>query len=109
MSMVLTMLQMKQRGMMISDYSVENAAGIPNIEPPDGNTENEMWASEMEDKIALQTRLAVITKQVAEEQGLGGAPGTPPAGKKGGRPPSGQAPPKQEVKGDGRPVISESK
>ncbi len=110
MSMVLTMMQMKQRGMMISDYSVENAANIPNIEPPDGNTEQEMWASEMEDKIALQTRLAVITKQVAEEQGLGGPPGAaPPGKKKGGRPPSGNAPPHQEVKGDGRAVISESK
>lgn len=113
MSTVLTLLQLKQRGMMISDYTVENAASVSNIEPPDGNTEAEMWLAEMEDKISVQARLAAITQQVAGEQGLGGAPGAPPPGGKGkgkgGRPPTAQTAPHQEVKGDGRPVISESK
>ena len=109
MSSVLTMMQMKQRNMMISDYSVMNAANIPNIEPPAGNTEQEMWTAEMEDKVAIQARLAIITQQVAQEQHIGGGAPAGGKGKGGGRPPSGQAPPKQEVKGDGRPVISESK
>jgi len=96
---------------MISDYSIENAANVPNIEPPDGNTEQEMWMSEMEDKIAIQTRLAIITKEVTQEQGLGGPPGAPPPGgkSKGGRPPTAQAAPHTETKSDGRQVISESK
>lgn len=110
-STLLNLLQMKQRGIMISDYSIENAANVPNIEPPDGNTEQEMWMSEMEDKIAIQTRLALITKEVTQEQGLGGPPGAPPAGGKGkgGRPPTAQTAPHKETKGDGRQVISESK
>lgn len=109
MSTLLIAMQMKARGMHISDYFCMSAANIPDVVPPDGNSEQQRWESEQEDNIAFQARMAIITQTIAGEQHLGGPPGGPSPTAKGGRPPSGNAPPKLEHKSNGRPLISESK
>lgn len=121
MSTVLMLLQMKSRGMHISDYSIMSAADVPDIVPPEGNTEQQRWESEQEAEVYRQARMAVIMRTVGMEEGLipqaaagpGGTiqtPGLPPSGavSGGGRPPSGQVAPHLETKSDGRPLISES-
>lgn len=121
MSTVLTYTQFKAKGMHISDYSIMSAADVPNLKQPDGNNEQEMWASEQKEEIYRQAEMAVIMKTVGMEEGLipspaagpGGAiptPGLPASGavNGGGRPPTGQVTPHLEQKGDGRSTISES-
>ena len=117
MALVLTELQLKARGMQISDYSVMTAAGVPNIVPPDGNSEQDMWKSEQEDKAILEADLLLLKAgilkdhpELAAAAGAGGPPGGKPSGTgpKGGRPPTAGAPPHLEQH-SGRTVVSESK
>jgi hypothetical protein len=112
MEMLLLMLQMKARGMEISDYTCMSAAGIPDVEAPEGNSEQQRFRSEQETKLAFEVRKAVIAQTWGLEQHImpQGQPGKPNGkGTSGGRPPTAQAAPHMEQKGGGtRTTISES-
>ncbi len=122
MTNVLTELQFKQRGFMISDYSVMSAANVPNITPPEGNSEQDMYESEQERKLRFAARMEVIKMGLMAEYGMM-PPGSPPSGETGaaaapvsvgppkpeGRPPTAQVAPHLETKGDGRTTVAESK
>ncbi len=108
-------MQLKQRGAPISWNTIEKSWDVPNPGTVDGNTELEKYRAEQEDELRFKARMAVILKETGMDQGLadqmagaggGGKPNG--SGKHGGRPPTGQAMPQQKVKGDGRPVVSES-
>lgn len=110
----LLLLQLKQRGLPISDYTVMSACDVPDVVAPDGNSEQQRWQSEQEDKIVQAAR----AKQIVDSLGLappdpsaGGGPPAPGRGPKkpNGRPPSAQSAP-QIVSKDGgtRSTISES-
>ena len=99
----LLLLQLRQRGAPISWSTIMKACSVPDTaDPKSGSTEQERFYSEKEDEISHMARLQQILKSMGIEGPPGGAPHA------GGRPPTGQAPPKLTKKGDGRPVISES-
>ena len=75
MSTLLIAMQMKARGMHISDYFCMSAANIPDVIPPEGNSEQQRWESEQEDNVSFQARMAIITQTIGAEQHL-----TPPGG-----------------------------
>lgn len=106
----LGLLQLRGRGYPVSASTVMEAFEIPNVGKPQGNTEQERFYSEKEEDITKAARMQKIVQEMGMEMGLGGAPQAPNAGgpKKTGRPNSDKAPAHQEVKGDGRPVISTS-
>jgi hypothetical protein len=115
MTMTLILMQMKQRGMAISDYTTMKSAGVPDIgNPPEGNSESERYWSERMDKVTHEARIAAFTMLTGTEQHLtppgGGAAAPKPNGSthRGGRPPTAQVTPHMETKGDGRTTISES-
>jgi hypothetical protein len=91
-----------------------SSCDIPDLIPPEGNSEQERWQSEQEDKLLFAARMQKILQQIGVDQGLanglaggvGGKQGG--SGHKGGRPASDNAPPHLEQKGDGRPVTSTS-
>ncbi len=109
MQQVLLLLQFKQRGFPVSSATIMQAANVPDVEEPQGTTEQERFKSEMEDQIVFQARM----QQTVEGLGLQ-PPGGPPQGKgkggSGGRPPTAQAAPHIETRGGGtRTLVSESK
>jgi hypothetical protein len=106
MSFRLGVMQLKARGLPISAYTVMNAWEIPNLKKPEGNHEQEMWKAEQEDEIMFKARMAQILQGLGIDPSvMGGGAGGP---KKTGRPSSDQAPPHQETRAGGRPVVSTS-
>lgn len=106
----LMLLQLRQRGLPISAATIMQSCNVADVGIPNGETEQERYYAEMEEDLIHKARVAEVMKFLGMEHGLQ-PPGGGPAGKpngKGGRPPSGQQPPKLERKGDGRPVVSES-
>lgn len=113
MEMLLLMLQMKARGFEISDATCMAAAGVPDVEMPEGNSEQQRARAEAESKLAFEVRKAVITQTWGLEQHImpqGGQPGKPNGkGSSGGRPPTAQAAPHMAQKDGGtRTTIAES-
>lgn len=116
MSYRLLLLQMRQRGAPISWATIMKSCEVQNVGEVSGVTEQDQYASEKETEITQLARIQLVV------QGLGmdapSSPGGPPgvtmpeggggATPQGGRPPSFNAPPQLEVKGDGRPVVSTS-
>jgi len=102
----LGLMQLRGRGYPISAATVMESWEIPNVGKPSGNTEQERFFAEKEEEIIKMARLQKIMQEMGAEQGLM----PPPAGgpKKTGRPNSDKAPPHQETKSDGRPIVSTS-
>lgn len=81
------------------------ACNVPNVgATPDGNTVQERFYAEQEDSLLHMMRI----QQLAQSMGIQMPEPGNGSGKKGGRPPSGQAAPQLAQKGDGRPVVKES-
>jgi len=110
MTFKLGLMQLRQRGYPVSASTVMSAFELQNVGKPSGNTEQEMFYAEQEEQIIKAARLKKIVDQLGIEQGLmnGGAGMMPGGPKKTGRPNSDKASPHQEVKGDGRPIVSTS-
>jgi hypothetical protein len=110
----LSLLQMRQRDIPIDSRTIAEAWEVPDFgTKPEGNTVYERYWNEQEEKIEHALRVQKIAQATGADLGLMQA-GPMPDGSgsskgKGGRPPSGNAPPQQKAKGDGRPVITESK
>ena len=101
----LLLLQLRQRGFPISAATIMQACNIPDIQVPDGATEQERFYNEKKEELVTMAQIA----QVAQALGIGPEAMGGGGGKnKGGRPASGQQPPQLQKKGDGRPVVSES-
>jgi len=103
----LGLMQLRGRGYPISAATVMESWEIPNVGKPTGNTEQERFASEKAEEIIQAAKLQKIIQEMGIEQGLmppGGAGGP----KKTGRPNSDKSAPHQEVKSDGRPIVSTS-
>jgi hypothetical protein len=104
---ILMKMQMKQRGAPIPWADIMEAASFEDVKRPTGSTIQERFFSETEEQIEFQMRLAKAAQglgiDIGQLMGAGGAGKKPE-----GRPPSGKEAPQQQVKGDGRPVISES-
>lgn len=92
----LFLLQLYMRGFPIDPWTIAQASDLPDFGPEPEGTKNiiERWVAWMHMK-----------KELGEE--LGGQPSG--VGQPTGRKPSGQSPPRQGMKGDGRPYIRESK
>lgn len=102
----LLLLQLRQRGYPISASTVMRACEVPNVDIPDGNTEQEKFWAEKEEEIVKMSRMQTIVQALGIQMPEGGKPNG--SGKQGGRPPSAQSAPQMKHKGDGRPVVSES-
>ena len=100
----LTQIQLKQRGAPLPWSTVMESCDIANVAKPKGNTVQEQYWTEKEEEITHMARIQKIVKSLGIELPQGGKPN----GAHGGRPPTGQKPPQQKVKGDGRPTITES-
>lgn len=99
----LMLLQMKQRGMHIAECDVMEANDIPDVERAPGTTTQERFWNEKKREIEwmAQMQLAVVGSGIDVQSVMSGQR-TP------GRPPTAQAAPTLQQKGDGRPVVSES-
>jgi hypothetical protein len=108
----LLLLQLRQRGIQISGATIMESCDIPNVEKPEGNTEQARFRAEKEEEVIFAARMQKIIQTLGIEQGLmGGAPGSKQSGStsKGGRPPSGQAAPQMAQKDGGtRTIVKES-
>lgn len=102
----LMLMQLKQRGFEIAECDILEANDIPDVERADGNTTQERSRNEQKKKIEFMAQMQVIASAVGLDLGNAGGGVGPP--KPEGRPPTAQAAPTLKVKGDGRPVISES-
>lgn len=104
MSFRLGLMQLRQRGYQVSGATVMKSWNIPDVEMPDGNSEQERFESEKERELIFMARIQKIVEGLGltNLMGLGSGP------KKTGRPNSDKAAPHQEVKPDGRPVVSTS-
>jgi hypothetical protein len=105
----LMLLQMRQRGLPIDSKTIMEACDVGNFgNHPEGNTIWERYWNEKKEELLEMLKI----KKVAEDMGIAPPGGGPTAGGsskgKGGRPPSGQAPPQIFQKGDGRSGIKES-
>ena len=102
----LMLLQMKQRGFSIAECDIFEANDIPDVERAEGSTTQERFWNEKERILERMIHLKKVAAglEIDVEGIVGAAAGSQPEG----RPPTAQAPPQLEVKGDGRPVISES-
>ena len=103
----LMLMQLKQRGAPIDWRTIMEACNVPNVgTKPDGNTVQERYWAEEEEKILHMIRM----QQLAQSMGIDpSAMGGGGQGKGGGRPPSGQAAPKLVQKdGGGRSTVKES-
>lgn len=102
-------LQLYRGGFPISPHTVAKKLDIPNYGEIGGNTEFEKWQSWEKLKLLLMAE----AQQMGAELGIGGAGGGEKKPHAGGRPPSGQKPPKLAVKGKGegnpRTVVKESR
>jgi hypothetical protein len=108
MSFRLMLMQLKQRGIGISEATIMRACEVPDVEMPEGNSEQERFQAEQKDKLLF----AVKMKELAESMGLDPAAlaGGGGGGKHGGRPPSAHAAPKMETKdGGSRATVTESR
>lgn len=103
----LMLMQLRQRGFHIAECDILEANDIPDVERADGSTTQErFWAEkfrELEHMVELQKKGQGLGIDIG--QMLGAAGGKSPEG----RPPSAQAAPQLKHKGDGRPVVTESK
>lgn len=99
----LMLLQMKQRGMHIAECDIMEANDIPDVERAPGVTTQERYYNEKKREIEWMAELATATQGsgIDVQAALSGQR-TP------GRPPTAQAAPVLQQKGDGRPVVSES-
>ena len=113
----LMLLQLRQRGAPISWATIMQSCEIPNVSTPDGNTEQDKFAAEKAVEIEQMVKAQLLIKMLGIEDGLVQAAGPnviPPQGTpngsttQGGRPATLAVPPHQEVKGNGRPVVSTS-
>lgn len=100
-------LQLYRGGFPISPHTVAQKLGIENFGSIAGDTEIEKWINWMKMKIGLEAaaqQLSATLMGGMETGGGGGDPTAPPV-HAGGRPPSGNAPPKivQKGKSDGNP------
>lgn len=107
MTQKLLFLQLWRGGFKISSYDMAQVLRLGNYGKVDGSTMYERWRNEkrqeMEDMAQMQQELGIEPQQGPSGQGSkGGFKGG------GGRAPSGQAAPKLQTKGDGRPVVRES-
>lgn len=105
----LMLLQLRQRGAPVAWSTIMNACDVPNVQTPDGSTEQQKFYAEKEDEIVHAARLQKIVQTLGIDQGLI-QPGAKPNGSthQGGRPPTAQSAPQMKHKSDGRPVVSES-
>lgn len=103
----LMLMQLRQRGFHIAECDILEANDIPDVKRAPGNTTQDRYNSEQEDELQQKVRIAQMAAGMGIDVGalLGGGGGPP---KPEGRPPTAQASPQLKVKGDGRPVISES-
>jgi hypothetical protein len=99
----LVLLQLSQRGFPIAKATVMESCEVPDVEKPDGNTQQEQFYAEKEEEIQHAIRLQEILKASGLDPSMFGGGGKP-----NGRPPSGKAPPQMKHKGDGRPTVTES-
>lgn len=109
----LMLLQMRQRNIPIDARTIAEACDVPNFgTKPEGDTVYERFRNEKEDEILFAIRMQKIAQEAGTDMNLAPPQANGPrAGgstKKGGRPPSGQAAPTLQQKGDGRPTIAES-
>lgn len=112
-------LQLYRGGFPISPHTVAKKLGIENFGEIAGDTEIEKWVNWKKMELMLQAAAQQLSTELMpqQEQGQGDEEGAPaPEDNQphaGGRPPSGQAPPKivQKGKSDGKPrtTITESK
>lgn len=99
----LMLLQMKQRGMHIAECDIMEANDIPDVDRAAGTTTQERFWNEKKREIEwmAQMQMAVGGSGIDVQAAMSGQR-TP------GRPPTAQAAPQLQQKGDGRPVVSES-
>ena len=101
----LMLLQMKQRGFPIADCDIMEANDIPDVKIANGNTsQDRFWNEKLDTLTRMQDLKLKAMGLVDVDSLLGMAAGKQPEG----RPPTAQSPPQLQMKGDGRPVISES-
>lgn len=106
-----------QRGAKVSTGTIMEKLGVPNYGGAEGDTEYDKWQNEQRSdlhlKVELQKSLAVDLASAGIQPPDAGGGSGPGKGKGGGRPPSGQAPPKNEMRGtkSGNPrvITSQSK
>jgi hypothetical protein len=103
MSYRLMLLQMKQRGMHIAECDILEANDVPDVERATGSTTQERFWNEKKREIEWMAKMqvAVTGSGVDVQAALSGQRNV-------GRPPTAQAAPQLDQKGDGRPVVSES-
>lgn len=100
---VLMQMQLKQRGAPIAFSDIMESAGLQDVKRATGSTVQERYQNEQETDLQAKLRIARIAVAEGLDPAALGLPSAPE-----GRPPSGQAPPQLQQKGDGRPVVSES-
>ena len=103
----LMLMQLKKAGAPISWGTTMKSCEVPNVAEPEGNSEQEKWQNEEEQRLEFAARMAKITQAITQDQGIQPTPPAP-QGKKKGRPPSNQQSPHVDVKGDGRQTVSTS-
>ena len=107
----LMLIQLKQRGAPIPWCDIFEACNLPDTKRQPGNTAQDRFQAEQEADLEWKVNLAKIAQGLGIDMAAlmgGGGGGPSPTGKPEGRPPTAQAAPRLRVKGDGRPVISES-
>lgn len=99
----LMLLQMKQRGIHIAECDIMEANDIPDVERAPGTTTQERFWSEKKREIEWMAKMQeTVAGSGIDVQAVMSGQRTP------GRPPTAQAAPQLQQKGDGRPVVSES-
>ena len=106
MSYRLMLLQLKQRGAHIAECDILEACDVPDVERATGSTTQERFWEEKKRELERMAEMQLVAQGagIDLQAMLGGAGGKKPEG----RPGTAQQAPQQKVKGDGRPVISES-
>lgn len=99
----LMLLQMKQRGFHIAECDILEANDVPDVERAEGVTTQDRFWSEKQREIEWMAKMQ-MTVQGSGIDVQSVLSGQRPAG----RPPTAQAAPQLQTKGDGRPVVSES-
>ena len=99
----LMLLQMKSRGLHIAECDILEANDIPDVERAPGTTTQERFWAEKQREIEWMAKMqmTVAGSGIDVQSVLSGQRSV-------GRPPTGQSAPTLEMKGDGRPVVSES-
>lgn len=102
----LMLMQMQMRGYPIAQCDIMLANDIPDVKVAAGSTTQERYYAEKEEMMEQMKKLQQIAGGLGIDIGalMGAGGGKKPEGRQA----SGQQPPQQKMKGDGRPTISES-